>query len=132
MKNLKKWRNDFRISNHTERYYDIIEDYELIESSFAMQYGIRLRNEDAMTWSEFCSLLSGIMPDTPLGNVVQIRSEKNPEKLKSFTPHQREIRHKWINRHKRIISESDYSRQMEFFKGMFKSLAGGERKCCKA
>lgn len=96
-----------------------------------MQYGIRLRNENAMTWSEFCSLLAGIMPDTPLGNIVQIRSENDAEKLKHFTPHQRKIRYEWINRHKKSISKADYNKQMEFFKGMFKSFAGGEKKCQK-
>lgn len=35
-----------------------------------------------MSWGEFCSLLSGLMPDTPLGQIVGIRSEKDPKKSK--------------------------------------------------
>ena len=76
------------------------EDWDLIAASFAKQYGIRLRATDDMSYSEFCSLLSGLMPDTPLGNIVSIRSEKDPKVLKNFTKEQREIRNKWILRRK--------------------------------
>lgn len=38
------------------------------------------------------------MPDTPLGNIVSIRSEKDPKVMKNFTKEQREIRNKWILR----------------------------------
>ena len=48
-----------------------------IEASFLKQYGIRLREDDNMSYSEFCSLLSNIMPDTPLGQIVSIRAEKD-------------------------------------------------------
>ena len=64
-----------RIHPHSEIYYDIYDDWKLIESSFLSQYGIRLRTEDDMSWPEFCSLLSSIMPETPLGRVVSIRAE---------------------------------------------------------
>ena len=49
-----------------------------------------------MSWGEFCSLLSGLMPDTPLGQIVGIRSEKDPKKIKNFTKEQRKIRNDWI------------------------------------
>lgn len=48
-----------------------------------------------MTWDEFCTLLAGIMPETPLGQIVRIRSENDREKLKHFTPEQRRIRNEW-------------------------------------
>ena len=76
-------------------WYDLFEDWSLIESSFASQYGIRLRSEDDMSYAEFCTLLNGIMPKTPLGNIVSIRSEENEERLKSFTPEQKRIRDEW-------------------------------------
>ena len=63
-----------------------------------MQYGIRLRSEPDMTWDEFCTLLAGIMPETPLGQIVQIRSENDREKLKQFTPEQKRIRNDWRTR----------------------------------
>lgn len=70
----------------------------MIEASFAAQYGIRLRAEPDMTWSEFTTLLAGIMPETPLGQIVSIRAENDREKLKHFTPEQKRIRSEWRNR----------------------------------
>lgn len=80
------------------KWYDIFEDWDLIEASFAMQYGIRLRHEADMSWSEFCTLLIGIMPETPLGQIVSIRSEEDKEILKNFTTDQHRIRNEWRNR----------------------------------
>ena len=81
-----------------ESYYDIFDDWELVESSFLKQYGIRLRTEDNMSYAEFCSLLSGIMYDTPLGQVVSVRAEKDPKVIKKFTREQKRIRSEWLAR----------------------------------
>lgn len=87
-----------------EIYYDLFDDWELVESSFLSQYGIRLRKDDDMSWSEFCSLLSGIMPETPLGRVVSIRAEKDPKIIKNFTKEQKKIRNDWIiRRNKKLM-----------------------------
>lgn len=85
-------------NNNGEKYYDIFDDWELVESSFLKQYGIRLRIEDDMSWSEFCSLLSGIMPDTPLGQIVSIRAEKDSKIIKNFSKEQKRIRNDWRNK----------------------------------
>ncbi len=87
-------------------YYDIWDDWELIEASFLSQYGIRLRTDDNMSWSEFCSLMSGIMPETPLGRVVGIRAEKDPKVIKNFTKEQKRIRNDWIARRNRKLMEN--------------------------
>lgn len=58
-----------------------------------------------MSYSEFCSLLSGIMPDTPLGQIVSIRAEKDVNVIKAFTNEQRRIRNEWLiqrNRRRRL------------------------------
>lgn len=81
-----------------ESYYDLFDDWRLIEASFLKQYGIRLRQDDDMSWSEFCSLLSGIMPDTPLGQIVSIRSEKDSKVIKNFSKEQKRIRNEWLIR----------------------------------
>ena len=98
-------------------WYDLDEDYDLIEASFAQQYGIRLRNEDDMSWSESCSLLSGIMPDTPLGKVVAIRSEKDSKVLKTFSKEQMKIHNDWILRRNQKLKENPeaYRKRMEEF-----------------
>lgn len=64
---MRKWRNDFKTSNETELWYDLEEDWSLIEASLAKQYGIRIRKEiDTMSYAELCNLISGLMSDTPL------------------------------------------------------------------
>ncbi len=51
-----------------------------------------------MTWDEFCTLLNGIMPKTPLGQIVSIRSEEDENMLKNFTSEQHKIRNEWRSR----------------------------------
>lgn len=119
---MRKWRNDFQ--NNDESFYDLIDDFDLIESSFAQQYGIRLRMEiDTIKWGEFSSLLSGLNGDTPLGNIVRIRSEKDPKVIKNFTENEKRIRSKWLNKNAKEISHEDYQQAMESIKNMFKSIA---------
>ena len=80
-------------------WYDFYDDWDLIESSIAQQYGIRLRNEiNTISWSEVRMLISGLLPETPLGKVIQIRSENNKDVLKTFTPEMHKIRNDWRNR----------------------------------
>lgn len=60
-----------------------------------------------MTWDEFCSLLTGLSGDSPLGRIVQIRSETDKNVLKHFTSHQRKIRSDWqLRKAKSVSSES--------------------------
>ena len=71
-------------------------DWDLIVSSFAQQYGIRLYYEyENISCEEFRQLLVGLNGDTPLGYTVQIRSERNPKKIREMTKHEKEIRMKW-------------------------------------
>ena len=51
-----------------------------------------------MSWGEFSTLLAGIMPETPLGQIVSIRSEDDKETLKHFTQDQHRIRNEWRSR----------------------------------
>lgn len=108
--------------NSGESFYDLFDDWELIESSFLKQYGIRLRSEDDMSWNEFCSLLSGIMPDTPLGQIVSIRAEKDPKRIKEFTKEQKRIRNDWLKRRNKAASKgknADLLAMQESLKYMF-------------
>ena len=121
---MRKWLKDFKNHNQNknDNYYDLIDDYDIIESSFFKQYGIRLRSVELET-DEFLNLLSGLMGDTPLGLIVQIRSETDPEVIDSFTPEQKRIRSEWINKKANEISKEDYDKAMENFKNMLISLA---------
>lgn len=107
------------------------EDWDLIESSFATQYNIRLRNENDMTWGEFKTLLAGIMPKTPLGQIVQIRSEEDKDVLKSFTPEQHKIRNDWRMKlmerqyqEYENISEEEKLKQIKIVQDMFAKAFG--------
>lgn len=105
-------------------FYDIFEDWQLIDASFTQQYGIRLRRETDMSWDEFCTLLSGLKHDTPLGNIVSIRSETDKEILKYFNPRQKKIRSDWLRRNrKKVTNVEQYNNDMKMFENMFKNLA---------
>jgi len=79
----------------------------LIESSFLQQYNIRLRTAEDLTYDEFVIYLSGLLPETPLGNIVAIRSENNRDTLKHFTPQQKKIRNDWRAYVNKIASQDE-------------------------
>lgn len=78
-----------------------------------------------MTWDEFCALLSGIGPDTPLGRVVQIRAEDNEEILKHFSKEQHRIRNEWRSKRVLNVSPAKLDDFLEQMKRAFISMAGG-------
>ena len=102
------------------------EDWALIESSIASQYGIRLRQSADMPWSEFKNLVTGLLPETPLGAVVKIRSEDDPKIIKQFNADQMAIRNKW--REKQALQQlSDpevLEKSMDNLSRMLKSMFG--------
>jgi Bacteriophage Gp15 protein. len=70
-----------------------------------------------MSWAEFSTLLNGIMPKTPLGQVVSIRSEENPDTLKYFTKEQKRIRDEWRTKQaKQEIDDMDEQEKLEKLK----------------
>lgn len=78
-----------------------------------------------MQWSEFCALLSGLGPDTPLGRIVQIRAEDDKDILKHFTKEQCRIRSEWRNKKAKRISQKDVGAFLEQMKQAFVLMAGG-------
>lgn len=107
-------------------YYDLIDDFGLIISSFQTQYGLRLSRElQAMKWDEFRDLLSGLGPDTPLGRMVAIRSEDDPEILENFSPEQKRIRMEWHTRRAKEMSKEDMENFLESMKQALIQAAGG-------
>lgn len=81
-----------------------------------------------MSWSEFCSLLSGIMPETPLGSIVSIRAEKDPKVIKGFSKEQRKIRNYWIlKRNEKLRSDPvAYSTYIANLQNFFANTFGKE------
>ena len=78
-----------------------------------MQYPNKNLYDDSMDWQEFCTLLSGIMPETPLGQIVRIRSEDNKDMLKLFTPEQKRIRSEWRSKLNPVKAMSDEEKEAE-------------------
>ena len=109
---MRKRLSDFKKVKNNQ-WYDLFEDWELIDASFTAQYGIRLRNEPDMSWDEFCTLLSGIMPKTPLGQIISIRSEEDKNMLKSFTEEQHKIRNEWRSRQLEEMTDEEKEEQIK-------------------
>ena len=122
------WEKKNRESS--DPYYDLIEDFDLVVSSFQSQYGIRLSRElpAGMKWEEFRDLLVGIGPDTARGRVVSIRAEDRKEILENFTPEQHRVRNAWQSRHAEFIkahtSKAQVDAQMQAMKMAFMRMAG--------
>ena len=51
-----------------------------------------------MRWKEFRALVSGLSSETPLGRIIQIRSEEDPKMLEAFSQGQHRIRNEWRNK----------------------------------
>lgn len=80
-----------------------------------------------MKWEEFKQLLAGLNSETPLGRIVSIRSEMNPEILKHFTTEQKRIRDEWQRKRAQSVSAEDMEKVLNSFKRAFISMAGGGR-----
>jgi len=104
------------------------EDWSLIEASIAKQYGIRIRNHKDMPWDEFCTLVSGLMPDTPLGQIVSIRMEDDPKIIKSFNASQRKIHSDWKKRRaeKMLDDPEKLNKQMANLAKMLEAMFGNK------
>ena len=122
------WEKTKRESS--DPYYDLIDDFGLIVSSFQSQYGIRLSRElpAGMKWDEFRDLLVGIGPDTALGRFVSIRAEEDEDILKNFTQEQHRIRNEWKRKRARILEKMTDRTAMEAdlagIKAAFMRMAG--------
>ena len=96
-----------------------MDDYDLIEASFLSQYCIRLKTTE-LEFDEFLNLTSCLMPETPLGQIVAIRSETDGEVISNFTDGQRKIYDDWKNRNV-SKSEQSYCESMDKLFAMLKA-----------
>lgn len=99
----------------------------MIISSFLSQYGIRIRTKEfeTVSWDEFRALISGLSPDTALGRVVSIRSEKDKDIIKNFTADQRRIYDDWRNRGAEKMDKNTFEKEMAELENMFAAMYGG-------
>lgn len=105
-------------------WYDIYDDWDLIESSFAMQYPQKDLYSDDMDWKEFIVLLNGLTEDTPLGKIISIRSETDEEIINNFSNGQKKIYDEWRKKTLKIKYKNKSKEEVmqdikQMFKGMF-------------
>ncbi|MBQ5591997.1 MAG: hypothetical protein IIU80_03545 [Clostridia bacterium] len=96
----------------------------MIIASFAKQYGIRLLQED-ISVSEYLKLLGGLMADTPLGEVVQIRAETDRERIANMTVTEKRIRSDWqAFKAQKMLKETRPTMSVNQLQKILSSLAG--------
>lgn len=111
-------------SNPADDFYDLDFDAVLIEQSIAKQYHILPSEQDDLSYSDWSKLVSGLMNDTPLGKVIEIRMEDDPEILKNMNDDQRRIRSEWqsfCSSHVQYSAE-DMKKQSEWLEKMLASM----------
>lgn len=96
-----------------------MDDYDLIEASFLSQYGIRLKTTE-LQFDEFLNLTSCLMPESPLGQIVAIRSETDAEVISNFTDAQKNIHNDWAQRDV-LKDEQKYRESMDRLFSMLKA-----------
>lgn len=83
-------------------------------------------DQDELPYSDWVSLVAGIMENTPLGQTVLIRKENDRERLKHFSKHERNIRNEWRNfragQKRDSQSPQDVNHAMEMFENMFREM----------
>lgn len=80
--------------------------------------------DGSIDFREFCILLNGIMDDTPLGKIIQIRSQTDAEIIKTYTPEQKQIRDEWImKQRKRYVKTISKKEQESELKNIQEAIA---------
>ncbi len=70
-------------------------------------------------------MVGALMEDTPLGQIVLIRKEDNPDRIKHFGRHEHRIRNEWREfRAKQKLAESESKAPEEFALYFEKMFAG--------
>lgn len=96
-----------------------MDDYDLIEASFLSQYGIRIKTAE-LDFDEFLNLTSCLMPESPLGQIVAIRSETDADTISHFTDAQKKIYDDWASRDV-LKNEQKYEESMDRLFAMLKA-----------
>lgn len=124
---LRTPKPDFkkRESNDFDSWcYDPEFDADLIEASLASQYGIRLRQEPDISYAEYARLLSGLMSETPLGRVIQVRMEKDSKVIQKMSRGEKKLRNDWaVFKAKHRKNTFDPSFDMRKFQESLKNLS---------
>lgn len=80
-----------------------------------------------MPWEEFCILVGGLMPDTPLGSIVTIRAEQDPKVIKGFNADQKRIYNDWRKRRaeRKLDDQVKLDQEMQALETAMARMFGG-------
>ena len=111
----------------SDPYYDLVDDWDLIVSSFLTQYGLRIQTKEfeTVSWDEFKALIAGISHETVLGRVVAIRSETDRKVIEHFSRDQRRIYDEWRSRKCKKMDQATFEKEMQNLERMFAAMCGG-------
>jgi hypothetical protein len=76
-----------------------------------------------MSWREFSYLVNGLSGDTPLGRIVSIRAETDPEQIKEFTEDEKRIRNEYLRKRAFKKTQKDVDDALEGIKQAFIGMA---------
>lgn len=80
-----------------------------------------------MPWREFTTLLTGLMGDTPLGQIINIRAEKDITVIKKYNASQKRIYNDWRNKiaKAKLVAEKDLEKDMKILEATMERMFGG-------
>jgi len=76
-----------------------------------------------MSWDEFCTYLAGLNAETPLGRVVSIRAETDPERIRNFSHDEQRIYNEWHSKRIKKITDEEGDKAVEMITAMLKKMA---------
>lgn len=76
-----------------------------------------------MSWREFSYLINGLSGDTPLGRIISIRAETDPETIKNFTPDEKRIRNEYRTKSAFKKTDKEIENALEGMKQAFMNMA---------
>ena len=124
-------RRDFRGESRKDtgpEVYDLGFDAVLIEQSIATQYGILPALQGDLPYAEWAKLVGGLMDDTPLGRVVAVRAERDPQVIAKMGPWQKKIRSEWqgfLSQKAQKQDPAELRQQMRDLEAMIARAFGG-------
>lgn len=84
--------------------------------------------QEELHYSDWYRLVAGLMHDTPLGQVVRIRSEDDKDIIKNFGPYENRIRSEWAEFRSTHVTEEDKMEVANYFNNLFRNMFGGENR----
>lgn len=76
-----------------------------------------------MSWREFSYYINGLSGDTPLGRIISIRAEKDPDTVKHMTDDEKRIRNEYRKKMAFKKSDKERDRALDEMKQVFLKMA---------